>query len=73
MFIKYEAEVSSRVGGGERGVVDLRPYGMQKRGRIACTECKDAAYCYGCSAVCVLVCESATLSVGHNRELCKNG
>ena len=22
MFIKYEAEVSSRVGGGERGVVD---------------------------------------------------
>ena len=29
MFIKYEAEVSSRVGGGERGVVDfgklLRP------------------------------------------------
>ena len=23
MFIKYEAEVSSRVGGGERGVVDL--------------------------------------------------
>ena len=23
MFIKYEAEVSSRVGGGERGVVDF--------------------------------------------------
>ena len=27
MFIKYEAEVSSRVGGGERGVVD---FGMLK-------------------------------------------
>ena len=23
MFIRYEAEVSSRVGGGERGVVDF--------------------------------------------------
>ena len=23
MYIKYEAEVSSRVGGGERGVVDF--------------------------------------------------
>ena len=23
MFIKYEAEVSSRLGGGERGVVDF--------------------------------------------------
>ena len=23
MFIKYEADVSSRVGGGERGVVDF--------------------------------------------------
>ena len=23
MFIKYEAEVSSRVGGGERGVIDF--------------------------------------------------
>jgi len=33
----------------------IRPYGIQTRGRIACTECKDAAYCYGCSAVCVLV------------------
>jgi len=25
-------------------------------GRIACAECKDAAYCYRCSVVCVCVC-----------------
>ena len=29
---------------------------------ITCTWCKDAAYCYWCSTVCV--------SVGHNHELC---
>ena len=50
-----------------------RPLLSSFLGRIACTERKDAAYCYGCSAVCVLVCESVTLSVGHNRELCLNG
>ena len=27
MFIKYEAEVSSRVGGGERGIVDFGIFG----------------------------------------------
>jgi len=25
-------------------------------GRIACTECKDATCCYGCSVVCLCVC-----------------
>ena len=30
MFIKYEAEVSSRVGGGERGVVDFGNYDLSK-------------------------------------------
>jgi len=30
-------------------------------GRIACTECKDAAaYCYRCSLVCLSVCLSVT-------------
>ena len=37
------------------------------QGRIACTRCIDAAYCYECSVVC------AYLSVGHNRESYKNG
>ena len=35
-------------------------------GLLACTEYKDAVYCYRCSVVCVSVC----LSVGHNHELC---
>ena len=30
MFIKYEAEVSSRVGGGERGVVDFGKLAMSR-------------------------------------------
>jgi len=34
-------------------------------GRIACTDCKGAAYCYRCSVVCV--------SVGHVRGPYKNG
>jgi len=29
VFIKYEAEVSSRVGGGERGVVDFGKFGSE--------------------------------------------
>ena len=29
-----------------------------RRGRIACTECRDAACCYGCSVVCLCVCWS---------------
>jgi len=36
---------------------------------IACMECKDAAYCYMCSVVCVSVCFCAF--IGHNRERTK--
>jgi len=34
-------------------------------GRIACTQCTDAAYCYRCSVVCVLV---ATMSYAETAE-----
>ena len=33
MFIKYEAEVSSSVGGGERGVVDFGKLFTEDRGQ----------------------------------------
>ena len=38
MFIKYEAEVSSRVGGGERGVVDFGKF---------FTETNEQKFCLG--------------------------
>ena len=44
MFIKYEAEVSSRVGGGERGVVDF--------GKLF-TETNEQKFSFGDSKDCV--------------------
>ena len=38
MFIKYEAEVSSRVGGGERGVVDFGKLFMRPMSRNSVLE-----------------------------------
>ena len=39
-------------------------------GRIACMQCRDVACCYRCSVVCARL---RFVSVGDNRELCKNG
>jgi len=40
-------------------------------GRIACTKCQNAAYCYRCFVPCVRL--SVCLSVGHSHELCLDG
>jgi len=38
----------------ENNVLDIVEFALL--GCIACTECKDAAYCYRCSMVCMFVC-----------------
>jgi len=41
-------------------------------GRIACTQCRDADYCYRCrSSASLSLC--LCLCLGHSIELCKNG